>query len=115
MYAVVTATNCEFTALRGIDTGVWGQQVQWNPVETQRGRIHALRGGEREQAQAIGRDSTHRMYVFDTDMQQDDRVYIERRPYEGTYLVRFVDARSTGSWGFKQIDLQYLDIHQGPD
>ena len=91
----------------------WGGEATWATVETGRGRMHALSGTERVQAQAIERDSTHRLYLDATEATEANRVIVIDGPYEGEYLVRFVDYRSAPGTNFYQIDLQFIGALQG--
>lgn len=114
MIPVLTAANVTAYVTRPTTTDGWGGETTWGTVETVTGRIHALSGTERIQAQAIDRDSTHRLYVDTTAATEADRVIITDGRYGGEYLIRFVDYRSAPGMSFYQIDLQYAGAIQGP-
>ena len=107
-----SAANVTAYIQRRSEGSGWGGIVTWDVIEAQRGRVHALSGTERLQAQSVERDSTHRVYLDATNAAEDDRVVIEDGPYRGVYLIRFVDYREAPGMKFYQVDINYLGARQ---
>lgn len=105
-------SNTMYRAQERVELEGWGDDYAWSDREDGRGRIQAMLGGQQVQAQELGRQSTHRLYVDRTDMIEGDRLVIESGAYRGDYRVEFVDRKLQGGLDFVQVDLEYKSALQ---
>ena len=82
--------------------GTFGNTIMtWNDLEDTEGYIRTLNGGERISTDKVTVYSTHRLYLFITDIVEKDRVFYNNHLYD----VKLVDNKRE----FYQVDLELIE------
>ena len=81
--------------------GTFGNTIMtWNDLEDTEGYIRTLNGGERVSTDKVTVYSTHRLYLFITDIKEKDRVFYNNHLYD----VKLIDNKRE----FYQVDLELI-------
>ena len=84
--------------------GTFGNTIMtWNNLEDTEGYIRTLNGGERVSTDKVTVYSTHRLYLFITDIKEKDRIFYNNHLYD----VKLIDNKRE----FYQIDLELIEWH----